>query len=101
MNTSIFFTSKLCVYKIRLSDDDYPKNTKKGEYKSQVPYYVIPSNDSLTVLVPNTFTTILFGSACNVCYSRNIALPISTHKAKEKISITFTFCFFLRYENKS
>lgn len=30
-----FPTSKLRVYKIHLSDDDYPKNTKKWKHKSQ------------------------------------------------------------------
>lgn len=52
---------------------------RNGSINHKVPCYVIPSNGSITLLVPNTFITILFGSACNLCYSGNIALCTFAH----------------------
>jgi len=51
---------------------------RNGSINHKVPHYVITSNDS-TVLVPNTFTTSLFRSTCNVCYSGNVPLCTFAH----------------------
>jgi hypothetical protein len=62
------FCTYFCGHIIHLSDDDYPKNTKKWEYKSQSSSfcYSLRFLFTLTVLAPNIFTNILFTSACKV-----------------------------------
>ena len=103
LSLSLFFiyTSKLRVCKIHLSDD-YPKNTKKWEYKSQSSS-LCNSLQWLFNSLSSKYFHYHFVYKCLSCMSlhEHCFIYLCTHKAMEKISITFSFSFFVRYENNS